>query len=180
MAESSGRTMNTITLSVSTRCVWHALPEALPAPAAVPEPIHYWAFYLYAIIKVRNDLRAIEILKSSSVPSPEVSFTYVPLSLASQAKKTILPSVIECIEIFILSSGATVTSCDSKNLTFSLYHYEKNHGNSLYVCMWKTLIIIINSKCICNFLWFKKLHFFLCTIMKKIMVTACTCACEKH
>ena len=37
--------------------------------------------YLYVIIKVRNDLRAIEILKSYSVPSPEVSFTYVPLSL---------------------------------------------------------------------------------------------------
>ena len=87
--------------------------------------------YLYAIIKVRNYLRAIEILKSSSVPSPEVSFTYVPLSLVFQAKKTILPSVIECIKIFILS-------CDSK-----------------------------------------KLHFFLCTIMKKIMVTACACACEK-
>ena len=39
------------------------------------------AFYLYVIIKVRNDLRAIEILKSFSVPSSEVFFIYVPLSL---------------------------------------------------------------------------------------------------
>ena len=80
--------------------------------------VQTWDNYLYAIIKVRNDLHAIEILKSSLVPSPKVSFTYVPLSLVFQAKKTILPSVIECIKIFILSSGATVTSCDSKNFTF--------------------------------------------------------------
>ena len=87
-------------------------------PSPKSESEKYGDNYLYAIIKVRNYLRAIEILKSSSVPSPEVSFTYVPLLLVFQAKKTILPSVIECIKIFILSSGATVTSCDSKNFTF--------------------------------------------------------------
>ena len=43
--------------------------------------VQTWDNYLYAIIKVRNDLHAIEILKSSLVPSPKVSFTYVPLSL---------------------------------------------------------------------------------------------------
>jgi len=35
-----------------------------------------WAFYLCAIIKDQSDLHIIEILKSSSVPLSEVSFTY--------------------------------------------------------------------------------------------------------
>jgi hypothetical protein len=37
------------------------------------------AFYLCTIIKNQNDLCAIEILKSSSLPSHEISFPYVPL-----------------------------------------------------------------------------------------------------
>ena len=97
--------------------------------------------YLYAIIKVRNDLRAIEILKSSSVPSSEVFFIYVPLSL-----------------VFLVTARGKDDFARS-------YRMHQNFHSFL--------------RCHCNFLWFKKLNFFLCTIMKKIMVTACTCACEK-
>ena len=136
------------------------VPNGFPAQRIEAEPIPWWFRtdslsilmicpfvknwdnYLYVIIKVRNDLRAIEILKSSLVPSLEVSFTYVPLSL-----------------VFL------ITASGKDDFTLS-YRMHQNFHSFL--------------RCHCDILWFKKLHFFLCTIMKKIMVTACTCACEKH
>ena len=102
-------------------------------PSPKSESEKYGDNYLYAIIKVRNYLRAIEILKSSSVPSPEVSFTYVPLSL-----------------VFL------VTASGKDDFALS-YRMHQNFHSFL--------------RCHCNFLWFKKLNFFLCTIMKKVMVT---------
>jgi len=78
-------------------------------------PILAWAFYLCAIIKDWNSLCTIEKKEKFSSTLVQVYFPYMPLlsiipitaTNSQLAEMTLLPSFVEYIKMFTLSSGAT-------------------------------------------------------------------------